>query len=168
MVVSSHDYADNPTFEPLNKNTHLVRRPTSALSEGITRYLPRYLPTLGTRGTVGEPDRFEEPTEKKIQQGLGDLTAFLKLARTSSANVMVLQHWEKSELERGRPNHHGYQCIRQVCESVSVSCISLEPLFSQAVKDGKNPYRDNIHPNQTGQKLITDALFENLTDTARH
>lgn len=46
LVASSHDAADNPTFAPLNLNTHPVTAPYSALVEGVTRYLPRYFPNL--------------------------------------------------------------------------------------------------------------------------
>lgn len=166
LVISSHDYADNPTFGALNENTHPTKNPASALLEGITRYLPRYLPQVDAGRAVNESDRFEEkPSENEVQRGLNDLMTFLELARTSSAKIVVLQHWEKSEVERGIPKN-GHQRIRQVCESIGVPCISLEPYFSQAIKNGNNPYRDNIHPNQIGQKLIADALFENLPNTA--
>ena len=47
LVISSHDYTDNPTFQALSKNTHPTEKPISALLEGITRYLPRYLPQIG-------------------------------------------------------------------------------------------------------------------------
>lgn len=161
LVISSHDYADNPTFQVL-KNTHPTKSPASALLEGITRYLPPYLPQLDVGGVGSESDIFaEKASEKDAANGLNDLKNFLELARKSSANVIVLQHWEKSEIERGTPKD-GYRRIQQVCESTGVSCISLEPYFSQAIKNGNNPYRDNIHPNQIGQKLIADALFENL------
>jgi lysophospholipase L1-like esterase len=166
LVISSHDYVDNPTFEALNQNTHPTKNPASALLEGITRYLPRYLPQLNAGGAVSESDRFEEqPSEKDVQRGLNDLTTFLELARSNSTNVVVLQHWEKSEVERGIPND-GHQRIRQVCESIGVPCISLEPRFRQSIKNGNNPYRDNIHLNQIGQKILADALFENLPNTA--
>lgn len=166
LVISSHDDADNPTFGALNESTHPIKSPVSALLEGVTRYLPRYLPQIDAGGATNESDRLEEmPSEKEVQRGLNDLTAFLELARKSAANVLVLQHWEKSEIELGT-SKNGYQRIRQVCESIGVPCISLEPSFSQAIKNGNNPYRDNIHPNQIGQRLISDALFENLPITA--
>ena len=162
LVISSHDYADNPTFEVLNENTHPTKNPVSAILEGITRYLPRYLPQFDASGAVSESDRFEKkPSKEEVLKGIRDLKNLLELARKSSAYVMVLQHWEKSELEIGVPKD-GYQQIQRVCESTGVSCISLEPYFSQAIKNGDNPYRDNIHPNQMGQKLIADAFFENL------
>lgn len=58
LVLSSHDAADAPTSEPLNTATHPTTRPVSALWEGITRYLPRYLPSsIGGYLAPDIPDR---------------------------------------------------------------------------------------------------------------
>ena len=166
LVISSHDYADNPTFDALNENTHPTKHPVSALVEGITRYLPRYLSQLNSRGETSESDKFVEmANEQQALTGLNDLKNFLELAKRHSINILVLQHWEKSEIERGFPRHGNHR-IREVCESMGISSISLEPYFRQSIENGNNPYRDNIHPNQIGQKLIANALFENLPDTA--
>ena len=166
MVISSHDYADNPTFEVLNDNTHPTKKPVSALLEGITRYLPRYLP-LDTGGAVSESDRFTKKVdEQDVLKGLNDLKYFMELAKKSSISVLVFQHWEKEEIERGVPKH-GNQRIREVCESIGISPISLEPYFRQSIENGNNPYRDNIHPNHIGQKLIANALFESLPNRVR-
>lgn len=168
LVISSHDYVDTPTFEALNENTHPTKEPASALVEAITRYLPRYLPQFNASGAVNESDRFEEKNGEELAlKGLNDLKDFLELAKSNSTNVVVLQHWEKSEIEKGFPKI-GYQRILEVCKSASVPCISLEPYFSQSIKSGDNPYRDNIHPNQNGQKLIADALFHSLSTDALH
>ncbi|MBW4662624.1 MAG: hypothetical protein KME01_00200 [Chroococcus sp. CMT-3BRIN-NPC107] len=99
LVISSHDYADNPTFQPLNKNTHPTEKPISALFEGFERYLPRYLPLIPGSTNVAETDQFVlEENEKTIQKGLEDLTSFLKLAKSNSSNVLVFQHYEQAEI----------------------------------------------------------------------
>lgn len=165
LVISSHDDADNPSFEALDAMTHPTRLPVSAMVEGITKYLPRCLPRRHAGGADREPDRFEEKAREEVLQGLNDLQDFLELARSSAAHVMVLQHWEKSEIESGIPKG-GYQRIRGVCESTGVPCISLAPFFSRALENGNNPYRDNIHPNRIGQQLIAEAFFENLPQDA--
>ena len=46
LVASSHDVTDNPTFVPLAPNTHPTKKPLLALTEGLTCYLPRYLPAF--------------------------------------------------------------------------------------------------------------------------
>lgn len=157
LIISSHDYADNPSFQPLNKNTHPTERPVSALVEGITRYLPRYLPQF-----VNEPVvEAKTVNEQAAMMGLKDLEAFLVLAKHNSPNVLVFQHWEKNEIDKGVAKP-GNEQIRVLCESMGINPISLEPYFRQSIANGSNPYRDNIHPNQMGQQLIANAILENL------
>ncbi|MCC6134828.1 MAG: hypothetical protein IT491_05555 [Gammaproteobacteria bacterium] len=65
LVISSHDYADNPTFAPLNPLTHPQERPWSALWEGVTRYLPRYLPRI----SAAPPPKFRRsrpPSHRRL------------------------------------------------------------------------------------------------------
>ena len=76
LVMSSHDTADNPTFAPLNPNTHPTEWPWTAVGEGVTRYLPRYLPAL--LPAVEEPEKPVVSVDPQAEaQGLGDLRAFL-------------------------------------------------------------------------------------------
>lgn len=163
LVISSHDYADNPTFQALDKNTYPTEKPISALLEGTTRYLPRYLTQLGADNkNTTELDRFAaEANEQDAQKGLSDLRRFLELAKSNTAKLLVLQHWEKSEIESGSANP-GNQRIRIVCEQMGISPISLEPYFHRSIESGINPYRDNIHPNQVGQRLIAEAILANM------
>lgn len=170
LVISSHDYADNPTFQPLNENTHPTKRPVSALLEVFTRYLPRFLPLpqFDTGGSSSESEHFvERVAEQEIEKGLKDLRDFLVLAKNSSKFVLVLQHLEKEEIERSKANL-GNQLIREVCESEGIFPIQLGPYFRRSIESGINSYRDNIHPNQIGQKLIAKALLENLPNEALH
>ena len=164
LVCSSHDYADNPTFEPLNPNTHPTQRPISALIEGIQRYfLPRYLPQLSSPQPTTETDL---PSASVKESGgiigISDLKNFLKLAKQQSPNVLVFQHWERSEITGGVANI-GYQRIKEACEQLGISPTSLEPYFHKSLEFGTEPYRDNIHPNQVGQKLIAEAIMTRLS-----
>lgn len=166
LVISSHDYADIPTFEALNENTHPTTPPISALIEGITRYLPRYLPQLNTGVITNESDRFaDKVNESEAVDGLRDLKSFLQLAQKQSKNVFVFQHWEREEIEAGS-SKDGNQLIKKACESIGISPISLEPYFRQSSENGNSPYRDNIHPNKIGQELIAKAIFENISREA--
>lgn len=167
LVISSHDYADNPTFEPLNPNTHPTERPFSAITEGVTRYLPRYLPRFASGKSIKEIDHFLEPATEQVLKGLDDLKTFLKLAKISAKSVLVFQHWEREEINKGKVKP-GNPRIRELCESMGISPIQLEPYFKQSIEAGNNPYRDNIHPNQIGQLLIAKAILENLPNNAIH
>jgi len=173
LVVSSHDEADNPTFQPLNPYTHPTEMPVSALIEGIMRYLPRYLQfpfsSNGAKGDEASSDP-EGIVASKSAKGLEDLRNFLVAAKQVSQFVMVLQHWTKEEISSGQPaSGHGH--IQEVCESVGVSTVQLMPSFKEALERGNDPYRDKIHPNEEGQRLIAEAILENLPEQiirARH
>ncbi|MCW5558360.1 MAG: hypothetical protein KIT22_11080, partial [Verrucomicrobiae bacterium] len=158
LVISSHDSADNPSFAPLNPATHPTRQPVSALVEGIERYLPRYLP----RHTVAtEADHFEASDEAQMAKGLSDLRAFLLFAQQSVRTVLVFQHLEMAEITSHSPQP-GYSRIREVCGQVGIEPVSLEPFFRRSMEQGSDPYRDNIHPNVVGQRLIKEAILAHL------
>jgi len=166
VVISSHDYADNPDFQPLSMNTHPTERPISALLEGIERYLPRYLPRLGSGDGTRRSDPFlAEANERDAQEGLDDLKSFLELAQEQSGFVLVLQHWDKLEVESGTAGL-GNEHIKAVCEQLGITPISLALYFRQSVDKGANPFRDGIHPNNIGQELIAQAIFENMPNEA--
>jgi len=199
LVISSHDYIDNPTFQPLDKNTHPTKQPVSALLEGIERYLPRYFSpsstsTISTEHNQYIPEEtlvsrifragsktknrpllhkgFRKPQsvarinkdtneETEVQKGLGDLKKFLELAKNNSNNVCVFQHYEKSEIESHYPQI-GNKLIKEICNQLGIIPTSLEPCFRQSIEDGLNPYHDEIHPNNIGQKLIAEAIFAKI------
>ncbi len=164
LVISSHDYSDNPTFAALNEDTHPTQSPVSAFFEGVERYLPRYLPRLDTGGAVNESDRFaEKVSEQELINGLNDLKHFVELAKRNSTNVLVIQHWEKSEIEKRSAKHEDPR-VREIFKEMGIYPISLDSYFRQSIENGINPYRDNIHPNHIGQKLIANALLDNVTN----
>lgn len=162
LLISSHDYADNPTFQPLDKNTHPTVTPVSALLEGVERYLPRYLPIWGVRSDPGRSDKLElAVSDREAQRGLEDLKSFLALAKEKSRTVVVLQHLEKSEIDEGSVKL-GHRYIKAVCNQLGITPMSLEPYFRRSIESGANPYRDDIHPNERGQHLIAEAIMANL------
>ncbi|MFM2304485.1 MAG: hypothetical protein RLZZ135_1897 [Cyanobacteriota bacterium] len=162
LVLSSHDYADNPTFAPLNLNTHPTEQPISALVEGIERYLPRYLPRSSSTPIGIENDHpADSVDETGGTKGITDLQEFLKFAKQHTSNVLVFQNFEYIEIQKNTPSI-GYQRIRAACKQLNISPISLAPYFRTSLERGVNPYRDNIHPNQIGQQIIAKAITVNL------
>lgn len=165
FVMSSHDYVDNPTYEPLNPYTHPTRPPFSALTEGMSRYLPRYIPFISA--TLEEP---EKPViGEDIHKGLEDMRAVLELAKAQTGgHAMVFLHLEQCEIEEQKI-FEGHYRIMTLCKELDIPAISLEPYFKDAISRGNNPYRDNIHPNVEGQNVIAAAILENLpaTDLAK-
>ncbi len=163
LVISSHDFADNPTYEPLNKNTHPTEQPTSALIEGFERYLPQYLAPKkkSSESEQNAQNADEEKVSKEqVQIGQNDLTNFLELAKKNSSSVLVFQHYEKGEFEI-RPRK-GYFINKAICEKLGINPTSLEQYFRKAIEIGNNPYRDGIHPNKVGQALLAEAILEGI------
>lgn len=157
LVVGSGDIGDNPTFKPLNPNTHPTNPPVSALVEGVSRYLPRYVPLFAQKSNFSEKDSFPAVVDRsQITKGTKDLAEFLKLAKQATDQVYVFQHWEKSELVDGPKL--GFNQIREICTQLGITSISLKPYFQKSLQNGDDPYRDNIHPNQVGQAIIADAI----------
>jgi lysophospholipase L1-like esterase len=171
LVLSSHDYNDNPTFAPLDGTTQPTENPSSALIEGLEIYLPRYLPhTSNNPSQSNKPPAIESyagtqdesNNEKEVQKALKDLKSFLELAKSNSKTVLVFQHYEQPEIESGRPKP-GYQLIKITCEKLGITPTSLEPYFRKSIEGGIDPYRDFIHPNQVGQKLIAEAIAAKIS-----
>jgi hypothetical protein len=167
LVLSSHDYIDNPSFDPLNKYTHPTENPASALSEGIEKYWNDYASKMSGNNNFTEAYQFPEQKnttekdDKAAKQGLGDLTSFLKLAKSNSHILLVFQHYENSEIGNVRVKP-GNRQIRETCEKLGIVTTSLEPYFRKSIEAGSNPYRDFIHPNQIGQKLIAEAIMAKI------
>ena len=159
LVISSHDAADNPTFAPLDPDTHPQEKPVLALVEGMTRYLPRYLPQRGGEAKHAPSQEFAAATRR----GLADLGAFLALARAHARRVLVLQHPERKEIESGRfePAH---AAIQKVVAEHGVPVIQLAPALASAMQRGEQPWRDSIHPNEVGQRIMASVLRQALID----
>jgi len=48
---------------------------------------------------------------------------------------------------------------------LDLASVQLGPAFADALKRGDNPYRDVIHPNALGQKIIADQLIEAICES---
>lgn len=153
LVASSHDAADNPTFAPLDPSTHPQQKPPLALVEGVTRYLPRYLP----RRKAAAPAPEELHTAAAMQRGLADLREFLLLARAQVPRVLLVQHPEQKELESG-DYLPGHDAIARVAAECGVSVRQLAPGLAEVVRKGEMPYRDGIHVNAVGQEVLAGVL----------
>lgn len=164
IVISSHDAADTPTFQPLSPDTHPTQAPISALWEGITRYLPRYLPTPGSSPAPGSapeanpnagPTATDPPTPAD-PQALDAFRELLTLAQQTGARVAVIQHWTREELTTNQPEP-GHAELAQIAADLSIPTYQTADTFRQA-PDPATLYRDNIHPNTQGQEALLETL----------
>ncbi|HZZ45061.1 MAG TPA: GDSL-type esterase/lipase family protein [Tepidisphaeraceae bacterium] len=165
IVVSSHDYADAPDFKPVVdvNPAYPSHRPVLAVQELVMRYLlPRILHTQDPPdpGTVA----LKTPDKKDIEWCLESLRQMIRLAREHGMAVIVAQHWQRNEIEPGVPAATGQIAQADAARDEHVEPVELGPAFKQDVDAGHNPYRDVIHPNAEGQKLIADTLYPILLE----
>lgn len=161
LVLSSHDWSDNPSFKPLNPTTHPQDKPILALQEGVTRYLPRYLPDIPELNAREKVETQEKSSSHSNQEkGLRDLKVFLRMARQHSQQVIVFHHPELSELKSGKFKK-GYHKFFSLCQELGTKNISLKPYYEERKKPD-NLYRDFIHPNEKGQQLLAQGILEEL------
>lgn len=169
LILSSHDYAYLPTFEPrAGRDPNFPdRTPFFALQEAATRYLPRYLSiiedTFKEKPPLALTDAVDPGAVGKSMEALRDLVT---LARSRGAEIMLVQHLERDEaMGHKKP---GYDVIRRFAEEMNVDRVDLGPSFAAAMESGLNPYNDIIHPNVKGQRLIADALIGPVKDALLH
>lgn len=91
LIISTHDLRDLPEFRSGYGDDFPTEKPISALWEGITRYLPRYLPQL--RSILGNPIR--DPTVQysdldRERLGAQELRHLLEDAKKNVAKVVVM------------------------------------------------------------------------------
>jgi len=168
IVLSSHDYVDVPTFEPLVGVNYAFpdHKPILALWEGFERYL---LPRLkgGTPSNEGLAPATGPAKAQDIETCMTAIREMIARSRAAGAKVIVAQHLERDEtLASPFPGHNE---IEQECRHDGVTPIELGPFFEQARKRGQDPYRpgDHIHPNAVGQREMFEALLPGIEEAVR-
>lgn len=154
IVLSSHDYADAPTFAPtvgVDPN-YPDRTPVFALQEVFGRYLPRYVALL--RPAHAEPPA--KPRQRDIDWSLDSECHLIEMARSRGIPVLVAQHLEQHEY--GGREDPGNRAIRDTAQRCGADVIALGAAYEVAMKRGEKPYRDEIHPSSVGQRIMADAL----------
>jgi hypothetical protein len=154
IVVSSHDWADAPTWEPVvGVNSDFPdRTPTFALTEAVTRYLPRYLPH---GGASAPPAR--SPSQGEIDQAMGAFKTLVRMAQDKHIPVLVEQHFEQPELTAAETE--GHRAFREAIAELHVPNVEDAEPFAAEIKAGQTPYRDNIHLNPHGQEVLEGILY---------
>lgn len=159
MVVNSRDYADAPNFRPLAGRNLPEHRPLLALQELWTKYLPRY---LGEKLETGDHSRPPPVSAEDVKMCLAALREVTRLARASGTAVVLAQHLRRTELQ-GKPET-GHHEIARVAAELGIEPVQLGPAFARSLQEGLSPYHDRGHPNDHGQRIIAEVLYESILE----
>lgn len=154
LVYSSHDYFDVPSFQPLNPSTHPTETPWLAITEGLHRYLPRYLPSP----PASRPKSLlEQEQEADADEELHTLYSILR----SSVQHVYCVLWPDRDEALGGIHKPGYLQLSNVAEEHGVPVIDIGGrLVGLEEQKIRSLYRDRIHPTNEGQQLLADVLVE--------
>ena len=162
LVISSHDWLDNPTYASIKNNISMpTKRPNFASEELIKRYIfPKIKKSFPPRN---KSHNNQINTENK--KGLEDLGKFINLVREKGAEIVVVQFWDREEFKNNNPKE-GTKFIKKVLRDNKVKTIDSIDGFRKCSKNSRDLFIDHIHPfRKLGQKCLGYILFEALQTT---
>lgn len=152
IVLSSHDIADVPIFNPLTE-PYWTEAPWCALhdlGEAVYERIFKRRQSLNRELRRGlDP----EQARRDVLAALGRVVDRLDGA---GMDVYVALHLERAEAV-GVP-HGGYGEFGRFATSRDLKVIDLGPRFKSTMDKGDEPYDDYIHPNALGMRLMAEAI----------
>jgi hypothetical protein len=149
------------------------RKPWCATWEGITRYLPQYLPFLRAVAEKGWgfDNESEDPVdpEAAAQNTARNLDAVRKMlagAQAAGVETYLVWHWTQAELHRAAQDPswgpEGLPQFQAMCAAAGVTAVCTRPTNA-----GPADYRDNVHINAQGQKHLATRMTTLLAAQSR-
>lgn len=159
LLVSSHDAHDNMDFMPVVgvHPSYPDKQYPCAIAEVLCRYIwPRYIAPHFKHDEKQELDPDQKVlagTEihkngKVFNPGFGQLKA---MADSAKITFVVYLHADQEELETGKYNEQGDEIIAW-CKANNVRLV--EDLYLLT----KDDYRDGIHINSRGQRIVANVM----------
>lgn len=147
LIVSSHDAYDNMTFQKV-VGKHLYYPETqyrTALSELYHRYLyPRIFLKEGWQDNFVKADTFNP-----------GFLLFHEYTRKKGIPFFIYLHPDKNELLAGEYDSQGKEII-DLCTTYSI------PLLKGLDYENEHSFRDMIHINEQGQRILAGALLPEI------
>ena len=175
LVISSHDWNDNPNYGSLKDNVNFpTKKPLNASSELINRYLlpkirssiEKFIRISGKKEVFSRnsPEK-DKNIYKKSNRGLADLEEYIDLIRAKGTEIAVLQFWDKEEFESNKPKL-GNLLINNVLTRKNITSLQSIDKFKLCSKESKFLYYDDIHPyTKTGMQCLGEALYDLVKQT---
>ena len=153
IVLGSEDFGDAPTFDELGSEKP-TRKPVFALQEVVTRYVPLFFNWM--MGSAGPPPS-HQPSTEEVDTASHALRQMIDLAQQQRIPLAVGLYRERSEITGGGVKP-GYEAFKLLLENRQVPVIEFAPAVVKAIDRNTEPYRDWVHPNELGQKLMAEDI----------
>jgi len=161
LELSSHDYADAPTFVPVVgiSADYPDKKPALALFDLFETYLlPRYLHIGATPAGIDKTMINTSQSEQDIAECRDAEREFFRFARNHKAKVALAQHLSLPELT-GK-YQIGYDANQEVAKEEGVPYVDDAAELKILLKSGQNPFYagDPLHLNGIGQPILAHTL----------
>ncbi len=163
LLVSSHDAHDNMDFKPVVgvHPSYPDKQYFCAIAEVLGRYIwPRYVKPLFEKGETKELD-----PDQKVLAGTGihkdgkvfnpGFVQLKEMADSARIPYVVYLHADQDELAAGKYNEQGDEIIAW-CKANNVRLVEDLHLLT------KDDYRDGIHINARGQRIVANVMEREL------
>lgn len=155
LVVSSHDAYDNMTFDRVvgSDENYPSKQYISAIAELFNRYIiPRVYPNYYQKQNLEKQWGInKKEINSKFNIGFEQILAY---ARSNNISLTIYLHAEEGELKTGSYNQQGEEIIKFAKENKVNIIQDLHHGLKQSY------FRDNIHYNKYGQKLMASNIFK--------
>ncbi len=161
LVLSSHDYADAPSFVPVVGvvGEYPEKRPWLAMGDLLTTYiLPSYFHWGATPPEVDRTQGSAAESERDIAVCREAEIALYRMVRSRGAKTVLVQHLSQPELTAGFMR--GYFANQSVADSENVPHLDDATVLRGQLNAGKAPFYpgDPLHLDRSGQEALAQTL----------
>jgi len=165
LELSSHDYADAPTFVPVVgvAAAYPVKTPPLALFDLFQTYiLPRYTHFGATPEGIDKTMINAAASPRDIAECRDAEREFFRYARARQAKVALVQHLSLSELTGAY--QPGYYANQAVAKEENVPWVDDAAELRLALKSGQNPFYpgNDLHLDRPGQPILAHTLKQGV------
>lgn len=155
LLFSSHDWQDQMSFQDIVGNVpfYPASQPAWAIGDAASWLLSRHFTKVDWESLPLIPGAIPKP--KAHNSGWDDFATY---ADTTGIPLLVYHHPTRSEWEQGAFTANG------LALQAWLSQHDIKTINGLAAGYTAQAYRDDIHPNDLGQRIIADALEPYLQD----
>jgi hypothetical protein len=163
LEVGTRDLFQESPLNSVNGNDPNLPEhdPPTAISELADRYiLPKVYRRLGIASSYEAPAVWSEHsmTSQNYQRGMETLEAMVELASQQGAKPILLLTPDKAESVRGDYRADHRKDLSDLAEGAHGRLVDLMPAWRSALSRGREIFRDDIHPNPEGNRLMAEVV----------